>query len=363
VEELLQPVVHVVEHLAPGGIETLARDLVLASGGRARIISLQGARDALVADWPVLAPIANVVEGLNAGVGLRPATLRRLARRLRALRTRSVVLHHIGPLLYGGIAARMAGVPRVIHVEHDVWHYDAYPRHRLLTRLAERLVRPTHVVLSQSAADALREMLPRPRIDIIPTGIDLARFTPDGREAARSTLGLSPVDRGIGTVGRLVPVKGHADLLEAFARVASPARLIIIGDGPEMPALRDKARAVGLDERVTFLGHRDDVACLLPGLDVFALSSHAEGLPRSLLEAQACGVPVVATRVGSVADAVCPETGCLVPPENPTAMADALAQSLGSPPAISPRRFIERAYDWHATLAAYARLTGDVDVG
>lgn len=358
---LLRPVVHVVEHLAPGGIETLARDLVLASEGRARIISLQGARDALVTDWPALSPIANVVEGLDAGPGLRPATLRRLARRLRALRARVVVLHHIGPLLYGGVAARMAGVRRVIHVEHDVWHYDAHPRHRLLTRLAERLVRPTHVALSQGAADVLREILPRPRIDIIPTGIDLARFTPDGREAARAALGLSPEDRALGTVGRLVPVKGYAGLLEAFARVARPARLVIIGDGPQMPALRNKAHALGLDGRVTFLGHRDDVACLLPGLDVFALSSHAEGLPRSLLEAQACGVPVVATRVGSVADAVCPETGCLVPPENPEAMADAIAASFARPPANSPRRFVEQTYDWRGTLEAYARLTGDLD--
>ena len=358
---LLRPVVHIVERMAPGGIETLARDLVRESDGRARIISLQGATDTLIAGWPALTPIANVIEGMDAGGGLRPGLPRQIARRLRTLRARAVVLHHIGPLLYGGLAARLAGVRRVIHVEHDVWHYEAYPRHRRLTVLAERLARPTHVALSQGAADVLRDMLPRPCVDVIPTGIDLSLFTPEGRDAARAALGLAPDERAIGTVGRLVPVKGHADLLAAFAQLAQTERLVVIGDGPEMAALRAQARSLGLGTRVTFLGHRDDVADLLPGLDVFALPSHAEGLPRSLLEAQACGVPVVATQVGSVAEAVCPETGHLVPPGDPDALANALALALAAPPSASPRGFVERAYDWERTLAAYRRLTGDVD--
>ncbi len=360
--ELLRPVVHIVERMAPGGIETLARDLVREGNGRGRIISLQGATDTLIADWPGLEPVANVIEGLETAGGLRPALVRRLARRLRVLRARAVVLHHIGPLLYGGLAARLAGAPRVIHVEHDVWHYDAHPRHRQLTVLAERLVRPAHVALSQGAADVLRDMLPRPCVDVIPTGIDLSRFTPEGRDAACAALGLGPDERAIGTVGRLVPVKGHADLLAAFARLARPAaRLVVIGDGPEMAALRARARSLGLGARVAFLGHRDDVPDLLPGLDVFALPSHAEGLPRSLLEAQACGVPVVASQVGSVAEAVCPETGQLVPPGDPDALANALARALAAPPPASPRDFVEQAYDWERTLAAYRRLTGDVD--
>jgi glycosyltransferase involved in cell wall biosynthesis len=359
----LHPVVHVVEHMAPGGIETLARDLIHASDGHGRIISLQGATDTLIADWPALEPVANVIEGLETGGGLRPAMVRRLARRLRALRARAVVLHHIGPLLYGGLAARMAGVPRVIHVEHDVWHYQAHPRHRRLTQWAERLVRPAHVALSQGAAAVLREMLPRACIEVIPTGIDLGRFTPDGRASARAALGLSQDDHAIGTAGRLVPVKAHHDLLAAFARLTRRARLFIIGDGPQMPPLREQAHDLGLGERAAFLGHRDDVADLMPGLDVFALASHAEGLPRSLLEAQACGVPVAATRVGSVAEAVCPESGHLVPPGDPDAMADALAAALSCPPATSPRRFVEQAYDWQRTLAAYGWLTGESHAG
>jgi len=360
---LAYPVVHIVERLAPGGIETLARDLVRASDGHGRIISLQGATDTLIADWPALEPLANVIEGLETGGGLRPALVQRLTRRLQALRARAVVLHHMGPLLYGGLGARMARVPRVIHVEHDVWHYRAHPRHRRLTKSVERVVRPRHVALSAGAEAALRQMLPRARIEVVPTGIDLGRFTPDGREAARAALGLGPDERAIGTVGRLVPVKGHADLLAAFARLAQRARLVVIGDGPELAALRAQAHALGIAPQVTFLGHRDDVADLLPGLDVFALPSHAEGLPRSLLEAQACGVPVVAARVGSVAEAVCAETGRLTPSGDPGALADALALALAAPPPASPRGFVERAYDWQRTLAAYRWLTGDQDAG
>ena len=361
---LLRPVAHVVEHMAPGGIETLALDLVRGSDGAARVISLAGKTAELAEAWPALAQISRIVEGMDGGGGPRPVLVRRLAKRLRALRARAVVLHHIGPLLYGGLAARLAGVPAIIHVEHDVWHYDAHPRHRFLTRLTERLVRPHHVALSDSAAATLREIIPRARIEVIPTGIDLSRFTPQGREPARTALGLKPGDLAIGTVGRLVPVKGHAHLLDAFARLDSgDARLFIVGDGPEAKALRAQADALGMGLRAVFLGHRDDVAELLPGLDLFVLPSLAEGLPRTLLEAQACGVPAVATRVGSVVDAVCSESGILVPPADPDALAGALADALACGWRVSPRDFVKRRYDWQRTLAAYERITGGVRAG
>ncbi len=361
---LFHPVVHIVEQMAPGGIETLALDLVRGSSGEARLISLKGTASELVAAWPALATLDGFLEGLNGGDGLRPSLIGRLYRRLRGMTAGAVVLHHIGPLLYGGLAARLAGIPAIVHVEHDLWHYDAFPRHRLLAGLAERLVRPRHVTLSGSAAAELRKILPQAQIEVIATGIDLNRFRDDGRALARAALGLRHDEKAIGAAGRLVPVKGHADLLRAFAKLdRADARLFILGDGPEGDPLRAMAGAFGIASRVRFLGHRDDIAELLPGLDVFVLPSLAEGLPRVLLEAQACGVPVVATRVGSVADAVCPASGRLVAPADPAALAAAITASLDTAQPVSPRAFVEQRYDWQRTLAAYRRITGGADVG
>ena len=91
-------------------------------------------------------------------------------------------------------------------------------------------------------------------------------------------------------------------------------------------------------------------------MDVFCQPSRSEGLPLAVLEAQACGVPVVASAVGGLAAAVCPETGRLTQPDNPAALADALGATLDRPAAGSPRAFVAARFDWRQTLSSYANL-------
>jgi glycosyltransferase involved in cell wall biosynthesis len=170
------------------------------------------------------------------------------------------------------------------------------------------------------------------RIRTIRNGVDLSRFGLIERSAARRTLGL-PLDAlVVGTVGRLVPVKAHRTLIEAAARLRSAdgrVRVVIAGEGPLRGDLERQIVALGLHDRVELLGHRADVEVVLGSCDVFVLPSASEGLCNTILEAMASRLPVVATQVGGADEMVIPgETGWLVPPGSPSALAAAIAAAL-----------------------------------
>jgi glycosyltransferase involved in cell wall biosynthesis len=135
----------------------------------------------------------------------------------------------------------------------------------------------------------------------------------------------------IGCVADLVPVKRHEDLVDAFANLRSQlpnARLVLIGDGPSREAIERRVRELGLVNSVRMLGRRPDIDKLLPAFHLFVLASDTEGLSNAILEAQACGLPVVTTRVGGNPDLVDADCGILVPPRDPEALAEALGRLL-----------------------------------
>jgi glycosyltransferase involved in cell wall biosynthesis len=349
-------VIHIVERLGPGGIETLVLDALSAGSGDDRVFSLQGTAGELTAAWPRLKGIQPQVEGFGKEPGFHPSLIISLARRLRALAPSAVFVHHIGPLLYGGAAARLAGVPRLVHVEHDAWHYDER-RHRQIAHAATRFLRPQVVAVSDTVAERVRSVMDGIAVTVIPPGIDTARYAPADRIDARRRLGLDPLATIVGTAGRLVPVKGLDTLVKALGHLPPSVHAVIVGDGPERDRLTMLGSAGGLSRRLHFLGQRDDLAAIYPAFDVFCLPSLAEGLPRSVLEAQACGVPVVASAVGSLAEAVEPETGNLVPPNDPAALAAALLRAIehpGSPSRI--RGFVEARFAFTEVAARYRTL-------
>jgi glycosyltransferase involved in cell wall biosynthesis len=348
--------VHVVQRMAPGGIETLVLDLVRRGSGDDCIFSLEGTTDELIERWPALESSRSAISAFDRKQGLRPAVIGRLAARLRAVRPRMVVVHHIGPLVYGGPAARLAGVARLVHVEHDVWHY-ANARARVIVRSLSRLVRPRHVAVSHKAAAAMRKIIPRADVLVIPPAIDTNRFLPGDKAEARARLGLDPNLQLVGTAGRLVPVKNHEILIDAMPALPERTHVVVAGEGPELSRLKARAEQRGVIDRLHFLGHREDLERVLPAFDVFCLPSHAEGLPRTVLEAQACGLPVVASNVGALDEAICPRTGVLVPPCDLRALAGALQRVLAEPEQWgSPRAFIEQRFGWNRTLSAYRGL-------
>ena len=172
------------------------------------------------------------------------------------------------------------------------------------------------------------------RVVSIPTGIDLGRYSPGPAGEARAHLGLDAAGPVIGIVATMRGWKGHSYLLQAFARLGLPAaRLLAVGDGPQREALGGLAERLGIAAQVRFPGNQDDVVPWMRAMDVFCLPSWAnEGVPQALMQAMACGLPVVSTPVGSIAEIVTPgETGLLVPPQDVIALEGALRALLEDP--------------------------------
>ena len=242
------------------------------------------------------------------------------------------------------VPAWLSGVPARVHGEHgrDMGDLDGTSRKYQRIR---RLYRPfvsQYVALSKDLESYLRSTLgadSRPIAQIY-NGVDTVRFTPAPN--ARAPIEGCPFTDAdlwlVGTVGRLQDVKDQVTLTEAFVRAVKrgPAnttmRLVIAGDGPLKARVEKVLDAAGMGQLAWLPGERDDVPEILRGLDCFVLPSLAEGISNTILEAMACGLPVVATRVGGnpelVEDGL---TGRLVPPVNPETMATALLQYFDDP--------------------------------
>ncbi len=165
---------------------------------------------------------------------------------------------------------------------------------RLLLPRARALIVPSRT-LERIATSAWKQ--PASHVHYLPNGVDLERFAPRERPDD---------DVVIGSVASFRPVKNHPLLLAAFAQMSrrAEARLLMYGDGPERGAVESLARDLGVADRVTFAGQCADTAEAYPQMDVFAMSSHSEQMPIVVLEAMACGLPVVATDVGDIADMI-----------------------------------------------------------
>jgi glycosyltransferase involved in cell wall biosynthesis len=204
----------------------------------------------------------------------------------------------------------------------------------------------------------------------VPTGVDSTRFVPGDRAAARRALGLPPAAFAAGVVATLRIGKGHRFLLEAWSRLQDrDARLLVVGSGPQEEALRAQVAALGLGERVVLAGNQDDVVPWLQAMDLFVLPSLHEGVPQVIVQAQMCGVPVVATNVGGIPEAVADGvTGVLVPPEDVEALRGAiasLAQDAGRRRALgaAARDAAVRRFDLRVMLDAMERLFREVADG
>ena len=237
---------------------------------------------------------------------------------------------------FGIVAAALARVPaRVASAQLFI----EMPRllgidvqHALLSRCLHR-----HVAVSRFVAGRLHDRfgVPEKRIVVIPNAVEPrapvnadARLRIEVAGNAQAPLAL--------TVARLDAQKGIAHLVEAASMVPDVV-FAIAGDGPDRAALEARASALGLDSRVRFLGHRRDVPALLAIADLFVLPSLYEGLPLSVLEAMAAGVPVVATAIGGTDELVSNATGTLVPPADPRALAEGIRALLADRDAAALR--------------------------
>lgn len=302
-------VCHVLLSLEPGGLENGVVNLVNGLNTaefRSSVCCLRRSGEfaaRIRADIPVIT--------LGHESGNDPAAIFRMARLFRKSQVDIVHTRNATPFFYGLPAARLAGVPAVVHSEHGRV-FPERPRRALAQRLMLRGTDAAFAVSAQLRADLVRELkVDARRFEVIHNGVDVAAFSaadPHARpHQPERTL-------CIGSVGRLVPVKNYRLLLEAFARLPSaPAcRLVLVGDGPERRSLSQLAIALGISDRVELAGHRDDVAACLRSMDIFMLPSLSEGLSNTLLEAMAAALPVVASDVGGNREIVEPERSGLL---------------------------------------------------
>lgn len=242
--------------------------------------------------------------------------------------------------ILGTTAAHQLGLPSIstLHTldRPPRWSRDAV-RLRLMSWLLLRRAASV-VAVSDSAGRhfAGRSGAARGLVTTIHNGIDLKPFTaPVDRTAVRDSLGVPGDAALVLTVAVLRPAKGIGDMLHAMRHALEhipSAHYLIVGDGPDRARLEALAADLGVAERVTFAGHRDDVPSLLGAADLFVLPSHTEALPTVLMEAMAAGLPVVATEVGGIPEMV--ERGVsahLVPAESPRLLADAVTRVLAAP--------------------------------
>jgi glycosyltransferase involved in cell wall biosynthesis len=261
----------------------------------------------------------------GAGNFLRGVVFMR--RLLRRERFDVVNTHSRRDTVLAAIAARLAGTPLIVRTRHLAKPINSLYAY---TWLAHRVIAVSRYVRTQ-----LLEGGARPEsVATIHSPVVL----PQVREGAcvRDELGLPPDALVVGCVAVMRAEKGHGDLIDAFHLVCSrfpSAHLVLVGDGmPLFDQLQAKVSALGLADRVHFTGRRHDIGNVLMALDVFALPTHREALGTVFIEAAAMGVPVIGTDVGGVPETMqAGETGLLVPPRDPAALAAALETLLANP--------------------------------
>jgi glycosyltransferase involved in cell wall biosynthesis len=259
-----------------------------------------------------------------------------LFRLMRHERPAIVHTHTSKAGIVGRIAARRAGVPAVVHTPHGHVFHDYFGSvktrvfisvERYCARFAVRIVMLTE---NERREHIELKIAPPDRFVTIHSGVDFGGYvaSPPPRGALREPLCLGATARIIGTVGRLVPIKGQTHLIAAMPQIVRQvpdAHLALVGSGPLLAELQEQARSLKVEHRVHFAGFRDDVAECMADMDLFALPSLNEGMGRVLVEAMALRLPVVASSVSGIRDLVIPEeNGLLVPAGDANALAAAV---------------------------------------
>lgn len=281
-----------------------------------------------------------------------PRGLWRLWRLIRTVRPGAIQTWMYHANLVGGVTARLAGQRKPIWgIHHSDLGNDGTSRRTVavakLGALIEPLVARKTVYCAERAARVHEGIgYDAARARVIPNGYDLTKFRPDPESGLRlrKETGIPGGAAVIGFVARFDPLKDHETLLRALAVLQAQGdcpHCLLVGTGLEAgnTALTERIAALGLEGRVHLLGRRDDIPAVMNALDLHVMSSLSEAFPNVLAEAMACGTPCVSTDVGDAA-AIVGDTGRIVPPRDPDALARAIADLLAERdrPAWNDRR-------------------------
>ena len=332
-------ILHVVDLLQVGGAQKLIAYFSQAArrrGVQVSVVSLADTSGKIAAE-----ELAALGVPVTAFPARHLADLGRILALVRYLRSQPfdlVQTHLTYANILGGLAGRMAGLP-VIATLHSSGNDQnptglsdfSSPRSRAetfaLRHFADRIM-----AVGESVAQAQQARVPNQPIDMIVNAVPLpAPLLSAERQARRAQLAVADGQPLLISAGRFAPVKELPELIAAFGNVKKrhpEAKLLLIGDGSERARVEALIASLQLNQDVILLGRRSDVSAWLQSSDVFVSASSLEGLPVSILEAMAAGLPVVATEVGDVPRIVQPEMGSLVPAHQPDQLANAICTLL-----------------------------------
>lgn len=324
-------ILHVVLSLDIGGLETFVVSLIRegSSETQSRIVCLDflGVIGQSIGDIPIVA--------LGKLPGMQFNCVKKIKTLVEQHDIDLIHTHNEGAHFYGALAGILSNVP-VLHTRHGVHDPDNIKRFMLewFSSLFSKKVIGVSRDIAQLYIQKFK--LPRAKVATILNGIDLSVFAHKASNREQTLEhGFSSGTLLLGIVARLALVKDHKTLFAACRIVAqshSNFRLVVIGDGPERENLVQLSRQLGLSDTILFTGARRDIVDVLNCLDIFVLSSVSEGISMTLLEAMACELPVVATRVGGNPEVVVEGvTGFLVPPQDPPALAERLLILMNNP--------------------------------
>lgn len=329
-------VIHLVEDLKIGGAERVIADTALGLDRKKYEVSV----------WCVSRGGETAADLREKGIEVKilgissyrnPLNISRLKRLLKTSRPDIVHTHGYFASVIGRIAARRANIPVILtHVHSTYWEYRK--RHLLIERKLSRFTDKI-ICCSKAVEDFVKnfEKITDNKTIVIYNGVDVERFSPKKKTASmRAESEMNKEAPVIGTVSSLTPHKGHEHLIDAASLVLETlpsAQFLIIGDGPLRQKLENQAKNRNIHHDVIFTGIRKDIPEMLSLMDVFVLPSLSrEGLGIAIIEAMAAEKPVVATDIGGIPEVVNDgETGFLVPPGDPEALAGAIIELLQNP--------------------------------
>jgi glycosyltransferase involved in cell wall biosynthesis len=350
-------VLEVINTLEIGGAERMAVDLACGLARRGHEVAFACLRES--------GPLSAVLEEaripsfvLHKKPGLQLGTLRSLTSLLRrrpvdVIHTHNPLVHH-----YGALAGRMAGVPVIMNTVHGPGNLTGLSRTQLIFE-ATCLLSTGVVACCEAVHTHVQRVtsIARHKSTVIANGIPLETFTEIQSSAPAGKI-------VFGSVGRLVPVKDHKSMLKAFSllrRECDGCRLELLGDGPLRPDLEQYARELGVEDAVQFYGSSLNVADFLRRIHVFVLCSLSEGLPLTVLEAMAAGLPVIGTSVGALPELVeRAECGWLSTPNSPDELAASMLAALRDGKlrqvGLRGRRYVTEHYSIAGMVTNYERL-------
>ena len=299
-----------------------------------------------------------------------------LARILKKRKIHILNTHNQAAHFYGCLAGLLAGTSVIINTEHSRHYIDEHWRRRLEKRMlsfcTDRIVAVSKELQKKSI---IRDKLPEKKVEVVENGIDLSLYMDDGGIKDYSTksklvheFGMPQEYKIVGIIGRLHPVKNHELLFKSIRSLIVDQKkivsLLVVGDGELRTTLEKLAMTLGIGNKVYFTGYRQDIPDILSILDALVLCSHSEGLPLTLLEAMAAGVPVIVTHGANKGGIVHDQVNGLIADSTVASLTAMLSRALNgefSEKLIKQaRELVFHKFDITATVERYHRLYTDI---